>query len=328
MFVSADVLNGALPPILIIGSGPAGVTLSLELAKRNIPSLIVEGGAEDYSDASQDVYVGKVIGDEYYDLDVSRLRYFGGTSNHWAGMCRTLDPADFEDRPDLGVAGWPITHTDLEPYKAQAEDILDIGPIGQIEQISERLIETTFAKSEVNFAEKYREFLETSALSHILFEHSVTALFARDGRIESCEIRDTDNKTYRVSPAFTVVCCGGIENSRLLLWSNEVSQEPVVQGVASLGRYWTEHPEPFVGRAYLNRHISKIWNSSFDGYGNWLRRTVALVLNGDAAKEFGVLSARVLVEPSFYGTNATKDGVKRAMCAVGSYVGPIMKKLC
>ena len=35
------------------------------------------------------------VGRDYFELDTARLRYFGGTSNHWGGMCRTLDPYDF-----------------------------------------------------------------------------------------------------------------------------------------------------------------------------------------------------------------------------------------
>ena len=34
------------------------------------------------------------IGDKI--LGASRLRHFGGTSGHWGGWCRPLDPVDFE----------------------------------------------------------------------------------------------------------------------------------------------------------------------------------------------------------------------------------------
>ena len=37
---------------------------------------------------------GETIGDDYFALDTSRLRMFGGTSGHWTGMCRTLDKED------------------------------------------------------------------------------------------------------------------------------------------------------------------------------------------------------------------------------------------
>jgi choline dehydrogenase-like flavoprotein len=33
-----------------------------------------------------------------YPLAESRLRFFGGTTNHWGGWCRPLLPIDFEGR--------------------------------------------------------------------------------------------------------------------------------------------------------------------------------------------------------------------------------------
>ena len=95
-----------LPPVVIVGSGPAGLTLASRLATRGIASLMLEGGEADWSEWSQEMYQGEVIGDRYFELDHSRLRYFGGTSNHWEGWCRPFDEGDFAPRPDLGVIGW------------------------------------------------------------------------------------------------------------------------------------------------------------------------------------------------------------------------------
>ncbi|MEQ9057692.1 MAG: FAD-binding protein, partial [Roseovarius confluentis] len=77
-----DLSRSAQPGTVIIGSGPAGITVALRLAEKGIPSLILEAGGLEFSDASQDFYRGDVIGDPYYDLDTTRLRYFGGSSNH------------------------------------------------------------------------------------------------------------------------------------------------------------------------------------------------------------------------------------------------------
>ena len=40
-----------------------------------------------------------------------------------------------------------------------------------------------------------------------------------------------------------VTCTGGLENSRLLLWSNQKSNGAVVPHAAALGKYWMEHPQ-------------------------------------------------------------------------------------
>ena len=84
---------GFKPRVGIIGAGPAGISIARKLGKAGIPTVIFEAGGNDYSDESQDFYKGKVIGDPYFDLDVTRLRFLGGSSNHWAGWCRVLERA-------------------------------------------------------------------------------------------------------------------------------------------------------------------------------------------------------------------------------------------
>jgi len=77
-------------PVIIVGSGPAGITLALSLEQRRIDCLIIEAGNEEYTDESQENYVAKIIGDQITDLRYSRLRQLGGTSGHWGGWCKPI----------------------------------------------------------------------------------------------------------------------------------------------------------------------------------------------------------------------------------------------
>ena len=43
-------------PIVVFGSGPAGLSLALELEKKNINCLVVEAGDEYYNEKSQSFY--------------------------------------------------------------------------------------------------------------------------------------------------------------------------------------------------------------------------------------------------------------------------------
>ena len=52
----------------IIGGGPAGISLALQLEKQNKRVLIIEVGDEVETDIIQDRNLGKVIGDKYFDL--------------------------------------------------------------------------------------------------------------------------------------------------------------------------------------------------------------------------------------------------------------------
>ena len=112
--------------LAIIGGGPAGLTLAKKLSDSNLRIFVAEGGDKQFSAESSKVYQGKVYGDPYYDLRASRLRFLGGTSNHWTGYCRTLDEHDFNFKPDFPLASWPITKQELDPYLKEACDIVEI----------------------------------------------------------------------------------------------------------------------------------------------------------------------------------------------------------
>ena len=99
---------------LIIGAGVAGTVLAKSLASSGKKIALIEGGGSEYTELSQNLYKGLVTGDPYFDLDVTRLRFFGGSSNHWTGMCRSFEKIDFE-REYLGnIYKWPIKFNDIE----------------------------------------------------------------------------------------------------------------------------------------------------------------------------------------------------------------------
>ena len=68
--------------VCVIGAGAAGITVAAKARSTGLSVFLAEGGGLDHSDESQEFYQGKVIGDEYFDLDMARLRFFGGTTNH------------------------------------------------------------------------------------------------------------------------------------------------------------------------------------------------------------------------------------------------------
>jgi choline dehydrogenase-like flavoprotein len=147
LIVDGTFLQGATqPPVLIIGSGPAGTSLALRLAQHGTGALVLEAGPEEYSDDSQEFYTGEIFGDGYYDLDATRLRHFGGSSNHWEGWCRPLDARDFERREDVPHTGWPIGKADLDPFLEDAAGILEVAPPGE-HALSDDLVEVGFSQS-------------------------------------------------------------------------------------------------------------------------------------------------------------------------------------
>ena len=112
--------------VCVCGTGPAGITIARKLAAHGKKVLLLEAGGLSYSDESQDHYRGKNVGRTYWP-ELSRLRYLGGSSNHWGGLCALQDPITFEPHEINGLPGWPISREQmLSGGLDEAKEILDI----------------------------------------------------------------------------------------------------------------------------------------------------------------------------------------------------------
>ena len=107
-----------LPEYIIIGGGPAGITAATRLGRKNKSVLLIEAGGTEFDEVTQSHYKGKVIGDNYFPLDITRLRFLGGSSNHWGGNCAPLDKID--------LAEWPINYEELKNFEKEAIKIFEI----------------------------------------------------------------------------------------------------------------------------------------------------------------------------------------------------------
>jgi len=236
--------SGFQPKAIIVGSGPAGITIARKLARAGIPVAIFEAGSADYTDESQDFYKGTTVGDPYFDLDVTRLRYLGGCSNHWAGWCRVMDAVDFEPKAWVPNSGWPIRRADIEPYLDEIHDILDLEPFRNDVAISDDIRWVQLIKSPaVRFGEKYRDEIDASPAIALVLNTYVTDLQGDGSKVTGARIWSAGKDQGIATADFYVPCTGGLENSRLLLWSNVQSNGGVVPHAAALGRYWMEHPQ-------------------------------------------------------------------------------------
>ncbi len=239
--------------VCLIGAGPAGITLATELGARGMSVLLLEAGGMQYDEGSQAMFEAELVGPLKFPLDSIRLRYFGGTSNHWGGFCQPLDEVDFESKVPGVDTAWPIRRRDLDPYLARAEAILELPPAEPDRPFGEDLRLTSMRYSPpVNFGIKYREPLARSTNVVVATDACVTNLVEHRGSILSAVVRDTAGGEHRIRARRFVLCAGGIENSRLLLWANEQNGGRVVRNPGTLGRYWFEHPHFTIGEALLD----------------------------------------------------------------------------
>ena len=241
--------------VTIIGAGAAGITLALKLSAEGKKVALIEAGGLEYSEESQQVYSAKTVGDPYFELDVARLRYFGGTTNHWAGWCRTFEPEDF-NRGYLGDKyKWPIDFEELDQYRAESCEILEISsefqdaiPSGSdVESISFNF------SPPVNFGTKYFNTLIKNPLVHVFLNSNLVDVAFSGERLTSIKIASFDGSSSSVSSRNFIFAMGGIENSRYLLWLKSKYGNSFLSDVSPIGSYWMEHPHLTIGSAIVDK---------------------------------------------------------------------------
>lgn len=242
----------------IVGSGPASLTLALQLEKKGFSVLILEAGIDEISANSQEYYKGKVIGDEYYDLAQTRLRCLGGSSQHWQGWCRTLDKVDFEN--------WPIEHKNLNNYLQEACKILDIDSDFSDIEVNKNINQIKFQFSKTRFKDKYFQHLKKSKKIFLCLNTAVLKIIGDKDTVKSVDLKISENKTVNLKVKNLIVGCGGLENSRILLWSKETADNGFLRDL-QIGHYWMEHPHYEAG-AFIGEFsdIKKIFNTQFSKY--------------------------------------------------------------
>ncbi|MCC6067963.1 FAD-binding protein [Ferrovum sp. PN-J185] len=246
--------------VCIIGSGAAGITLAIKLSEKNLKVALCEGGGLDYSINSQDSYKGKETGDPYLTLEGSRLRFFGGSTNHWAGWCRPFSAIDFK-RGYLGKEfEWPITEQDLNPYLQEACNILEIQNDFEYPHTSQsdiKGIKTQFSPP-VRFAKKYKKKLSDSQNIVLFLNSNLTELNGSDKHIRAAYFKSFSGNTVTINAKKFVFAMGGIENSRFLLWFKEKYKDKFFDTSTPIGQYWMEHPHFTLGQAIVDYQIGKV----------------------------------------------------------------------
>jgi len=254
-----DNKNAFFCDVCVIGSGPAGCSIALEFLNTSKNVIVLESGGEKLEPSTQELYKGETIGVSMpHPLDVSRKRFFGGSSNCWAGTSGFLDDIDFRKRPWVPYSGWPISKKELMPFYYRATKILEIKyPIfddrllanlpEKIIPFSSQKLKTAFLRTSLmqygNFGRKYRKHLEDAPNVRVILHANVTDLKANGSasRLEYVQIKSLGGKVGRVKAKVFVLACGGIENARILLYSNSVVPKGLGNENDLVGRFFMDH---------------------------------------------------------------------------------------
>lgn len=298
--------------ICIVGAGAAGITIAREFLDSDPRVSLIESGGLDYDEETQAIYKGDNIGREYYDLDVSRLRFFGGTTNHWAGWCTPLTTVDFNPRSWIPDSGWPFGLTEMERYYRRAETICEIESFDRdIHHWEQRSAAAQLPLDKASFrtkiyqlspptlfGQKYRQELSISQNINVFLKANLLEIELSDlaSEVTSLLVTTLEGKTQRHRAKVYVLCCGGIENPRLLLLSNGVQEAGIGNHYGNVGRYFMEHPRFHSGVVMLSDpHIN------MDLYDNTRDTTFVGALSASEAiqRREHLSNGSLLLEPSW-----------------------------
>lgn len=249
--------------IIIVGGGPAGITLALELEKSGKSVALLESGGFELDDETQDFYNGELTGDQNSGVHFTRLRYFGGTSNHWGGHCLPFEPIDFEAKAAIPDSGWPFDLTTLEPYYRRAHPYCDLGdydyavdeayasrhgellPLDPAQFITVKMRQS----KPTRFGEKYRQQLQASKVISLYIWANVTDIVpnADGSRIERLTVQTKSGKRFTANGRLFILATGGLENARLMLNSRSLSDNGLANPHNVVGAYFMDHPSNGLG---------------------------------------------------------------------------------
>lgn len=256
------------PDLAIIGGGPAGISLALALAHAKFQVLLLESGGMSFEADIQKLYDGREVGVPYTPLDTTRLRFLGGSTNHWGGWCRPLDPSDFEERPWVAHSGWPFSRKALEPYFPRAQALVEAGPflydelaqyvpkLGPLVKLGRGGVYNSFFQFSqwkgnkkhlpTHFGERYAADLKLVPNLQVMLQANVTGLrLTNDAkRLDRLDVAALTGNRFVVKPKHTVLATGAIETARMLLASDEVMKAGIGNQNDLVGRYFADHAIP------------------------------------------------------------------------------------
>lgn len=246
--------------VCIIGGGAGGITLAREFNGQSVRVCLLESGGLNAERETQSLYEGESVGLPY-ELDSTRSRYFGGSTNCWGGFSRPFQPIHFTKREWVPHSGWPFTFDQLDPFYTRAHQVCGL-PLGKYDvdvwerelnganlkvlpfpnhDVISRMIQTN--KERRRFGQVFRAELKASDNVSVYLHANVVDIQADEigHKVSRVRVACLDGRRFWVSAKIFVLAAGGIENARLLLASNTANAQGLANEYDLVGRYFMEH---------------------------------------------------------------------------------------
>ncbi len=259
--------------VAVVGAGPAGIVLALELAGAGRSVALIESGGDSFDAHAQQL--GDALQDDpaHMPMSVATRRQIGGASNLWGGRCVPFDPIDFAPRAIAGDARWPVGYEELSRHHARAcewcvcgsseehafdaREVPDLARRSLIPGWPEGDIRSTTLERwslPTNFRRQYLRRLRQSPLITLATRLTCTEILCgEDGRSVTRLLAQTlAGGCATVRAGRYVLACGGLEATRLLFASNRLHRAGIGNHSGHLGRWYMAHIEARIARAHFS----------------------------------------------------------------------------
>ena len=219
----------------IVGSGPVGMALALELEQLGHDVLLLESGDSGLDPKIAEASRAEIVDQRRHaDMSLTVCRALGGTSWTWGGRCVAYNDVDFAPRNFVPDAAWPMSHETIRPWYATASKYLLCGNDHFTIPYKRALTDGLTLDSVERWAttprliEIHRYALLRSQRIKISLRSTVVGLNlgADRNRVESLEVA-TPTGTRAVKAHNFILAPGGVETNRFLLCVQQKNPEPL-----------------------------------------------------------------------------------------------------
>jgi choline dehydrogenase-like flavoprotein len=277
--------------VVVVGSGPMGIVVALELADAAHRVLVVESGGVKFDRAAQDLSSRADSDPWHVPSALAVRRQLGGATATWGGRCVPFDRIDFEPRPAVPDALWPVEYDEMARYLGRACEWCVCGqPVFsalELPELAGRSMIPGFPEGDVlttslerwslptRFGRVYRKRLSRSQQLDLITGLTCTHITCdpETGRVDHLVLRSLTGLRAFAQARFYVLATGGLEATRLLMASNDVHAEGIGNGSGHLGRWYMAHVEARVAKVHLKTPPeSTIHDHERDADGVYVRR--------------------------------------------------------
>lgn len=282
--------------VCVVGAGPAGIVLALELAQNGRQVLLIESGKTAFDSAAQTLGEATITdAARHVPMSLATRRQFGGTSAIWGGRCVPLDPIDFVTRDHAPFSGWPISYSEMAKHYPKACEYAGCGPADFTSTSSLPDLPPTIVPglpdsvvtssrlerwgSPTDFGQRYYDDIARHLRITCLLNATCTRIEFGDNpaSVTSLSISTSGGNRLFAKGHMYALASGGIATTRLLLVSNRVHRAGLGNQGGKLGRFYMGHLSGKIADIQFSTDPTRtIFGFERDRMGSYCRKRFAI----------------------------------------------------